>query len=67
MSILKKPQWLLSLGTDFKWLELRLRLGIQCMITDCTFLSQSFLGHCSLKNLQVRMAEGNNIELLSKE
>ena len=21
------------------------------MITDCTFLSQSFLGHCSLKNL----------------
>ena len=50
-----------------QWLELRLRLGIQCMITDCTFLSQSFLGHCSLKNLQVRMAEGNNIELLSKE
>ena len=32
------------------------------MITDCTFLSQSFLGHCSLMNL-LRMAEGNKIEL----
>ena len=56
----------ISLGTDCKWLALRLGLGIQCMITHSTFLSQSFLGHCSLMNL-LRMAEGNNIELSSKE
>ena len=37
------------------------------MITDSTFLSQSFLeGHCSLMDL-LRRAGGNNIELSSKE
>ena len=62
-----KPQRLLSLGTDFKWLALRLGLGIMCMMTDSTLLSQSFLeGHYSLTN-PLRRAGGNNIEISSKE
>ena len=36
-----------------QWSSLILGLGILCMITDSTFLSQSFLeGHCALMDLQ---------------
>ena len=42
MSIFIKPQWLLSLGTDFKWLALRLGLFILGMITDSTFFLRAF-------------------------
>ena len=62
MSILK-PQWLLSVGID--WLALRLGLGILCMTTDSTFLSQSFLDcHCLLMNL-LKRAGGNNKHLMT--
>ena len=69
MSYFIKPQWLLSQGThsDFKWLALRLGLGILCRITDSTFLSQRFLeGHCSQMNL-LRRAGVNNTKISSKE
>ena len=63
-----KPQWLFSLGTDFKWLAFRLGLGILCVITDSTFLSQSFLeGHCSLMNLLTRTGGNLNYLLRNKE
>ena len=39
MSYFINPQWS---GTDFKWLALRLGLGILCRIRDSTFLYQSF-------------------------
>ena len=37
-----KRQWLLSLGINFKWLALRLRLVILCMITDSIFYLRGF-------------------------
>ena len=58
MSYFIKRQWLSSLGTDFKWLALMLGLGILCMMTDSTFLSESFLeGHYSwragVRNIEI--------------